>query len=255
GSETTDAVVNVRFICATNRNVDAAVKSGELREDLYYRLCVVPIHLPALRERREDIPILADYFLGTFWAKHRSPGARRPEFTEAALRALAAYPWRGNVRELQNAIEHAAVLAEPGARLQPSDLPLREETPESATGAPDAPAESNPASLIATLLGESYHTARDRVIAQFETQYLTWLVNRAGGNMSQAARVAGVDRTTLYRLMERHGLHRNPRAGWVVESAPETTPPTDPAVDPAVVTSGEMAVPMAPGDSDRGSAA
>jgi DNA-binding phage protein len=76
---------------------------------------------------------------------------------------------------------------------------------------------ANPASLISTLLEESYHAARDRVIAQFERQYLTWLVNRASGNMSKAARIAGVDRTTLYRLMERHGLQRSPTAGWVVE--------------------------------------
>ena len=79
---------------------------------------------------------------------------------------------------------------------------------------------SNPASLISTLLEESYHAARDRVIAQFERQYLTWLVNRASGNMSKAARIAGVDRTTLYRLMERHGLQRSPTAGWVVEREP-----------------------------------
>src|SRR5258708_8455525 len=86
----------------------------------------------------------------------------------------------------------------------------------------DAGAETgaNPASLISTLLEESYHAARDRVIAQFERQYLTWLVNRASGNMSKAARIAGVDRTTLYRLMERHGLQRSPTAGWGVEREP-----------------------------------
>src|SRR5207249_11668309 len=77
------------------------------------------------------------------------------------------------------------------------------------------------------LLEESYHAARDRVIAQFERQYLTWLVNRASGNMSKAARIAGVDRTTLYRLMERHGLQRSPTAGWVVER--ESTPTADSA--------------------------
>jgi len=70
--------------------------------------------------------------------------------------------------------------------------------------------------MISTVLGESYHAARDRVIAQFERQYLTWLINRAGGNMSKAARIAGVDRTTLYRLMERHGLQRSHSAAWLV---------------------------------------
>jgi DNA-binding NtrC family response regulator len=213
GSENTDAVVNVRFICATNRDPDAATKAGDLREDLYYRLCVVPIHLPPLRERQEDIPLLADFFLTTFWTKHRPAGARRPEFAEPALRALAAHPWRGNVRELQNAVEHVAVLAEPGVKLQASDIRLRDE-------AASAPTDANPASLISTLMEESYHAARDRVIGQFETQYLSWLINRAGGNMSHAARLAGVDRTTLYRLMERHGLHRNPRAAWAVEPEP-----------------------------------
>ncbi len=222
GSENTDAVVNVRFICATNRDPDASTKSGDLREDLYYRLCVVPIHLPPLRDRQEDIPLLADFFLTTFWSKHRPAGARRPEFAEPALRALAAHPWRGNVRELQNAVEHVAVLAEPGAKLQASDLRLRDEAA--------APTDANPASLISTLMEESYHAARDRVIGQFETQYLSWLINRAGGNMSQAARLAGVDRTTLYRLMERHGLHRNPRAGWAIE--PEPASAAQPAAPP-----------------------
>ncbi len=234
GSETTDAVVNVRFIAATNADPEAATKAGELREDLYYRLRVVPIQLPSLRERLEDIPLLADYFLREAWKRHRERNAAPPKLSEAALRTLCAQPWRGNVREFQNLIEHVAVLAEPGAEIAAEDLPIREEAP--------TPAGPNPASLISTLLEESYHDARDRVIAQFETQYLNWLVIRANGNMSKAARIAGVDRTTLYRLMERHGLQRSPRAGWVVErtaegasgaaapdaEAPRVTPPEAP---------------------------
>ena len=224
GSETTDAVVNVRFIAATNGDPESSVESGDMREDLYYRLKVVPIHVPALRERPEDIPLLADYFLSTYWVRHRRKGAPFPRLTDAALRTLCSHPWRGNVRELQNVIEHVAVVVEPGAEIRPEDLQL--------TGEPTPTAGSNPASLISTLLEESYHAARDRVIAQFERQYLTWLVNRASGNMSKAARIAGVDRTTLYRLMERHGLQRSPTAGWVVEreSAPgaESAEPVEP---------------------------
>src|SRR2546428_143995 len=213
GSETTDAVVNVRFIAATNGDPEAAVTAGDMREDLYYRLRVVPINVPALRERPEDVPLLADYFLSTYWVRHRSKGAPFPRLTDAALRALCSCAWRGNVRELQNVIEHVAVVVEPGADIRPEDLHLTGDPTPEVTGA-------NPASLISTLLEESYHAARDRVIAQFERQYLTWLVNRASGNMSKAARIAGVDRTTLYRLMERHGLQRSPTAGWVVEREP-----------------------------------
>jgi DNA-binding NtrC family response regulator len=209
GSETPDAVVNVRFISATNRDPATVIQSGDLREDLFYRLQVVPIHLPALRERVEDIPVLADYFLTKAWSRHHAAGNARPELTESALRALAERPWRGNVRELQNVIEHVAVLADPGARLEASDLRLPAGT--------EIPTSANPASLLSTLQEETYHSARDRVITQFETQYFTWLINRAGGNMSQAARLAGVDRTTLYRLMGRHHLHRDPRRGWVIE--------------------------------------
>src|SRR5690349_5584000 len=213
GSETTDAVVNVRFIAATNRDPESAAKAGDMREDLYYRLRVVPIHVPPLRERPEDVPLLADYFLSTYWVRHRRKGAPFPRLTDAALRTLCGYPWRGNVRELQNVIEHVAVVVEPGAEIRPVDLHLTGDSTQADTG-------SNTASLISTLLEESYHAARDRVIAQFERQYLTWLVNRAGGNMSKAARIAGVDRTTLYRLMERHGLQRSPTDGRVVERGP-----------------------------------
>ncbi|HEU5260421.1 MAG TPA: sigma-54 dependent transcriptional regulator [Gemmatimonadales bacterium] len=219
GSETTDAVVNVRFIAATNGDSEAAVQAGDLREHLYYRLRVVPIHLPPLRERPEDIPLLADHFLATSWVRHRSKGAPFPTLTDAAMHALCARPWRGNVRELQNVIEHVAVVMEPGADIRPEDLPLG--------GGEEPAAGANPASLISTLLEESYHAARDRVIAQFERQYLTWLVNRATGNMSKAARIAGVDRTTLYRLMERHGLQRSPGTGWVIGREPTPAPPAE----------------------------
>jgi len=209
GSETTDAVVNVRFIAATNGDPEAAVQSRTMRQDLYYRLRVVPIHVPPLRERPEDIPLLGEYFLSRSWQRHRRKNEKAPQLSDGAIRALCAYPWQGNVRELQNVIEHVAVLTEPGAVIRPEDLPLSAEAPPSAT--------TNSASLISTLLEESYHAAREGVIAQFEMQYLTWLLSRAGGNMSKAARIAGVDRTTLYRLMERHGLQRNPNAAWVVD--------------------------------------
>jgi DNA-binding NtrC family response regulator len=206
GSETTDALVDVRFVAATNGDPEKAVQDGTLREDLYYRLLVVPIHLPPLRERPEDIPLLAKYFLQSYWARHRGNGQAIPRLSGAALRALRAHPWRGNVRELQNVFEHAVVLLEPGVEIQPEDLPLVGQW----TSTPDAPgAALPPLPSDDELREESYHAARERLIAEFERRYVRWLVNQAGGNVSRAARMAQVDRTTLYRLMERQGLHRN----------------------------------------------
>lgn len=199
GSEATDAVVNVRFIACTNCNAEEAVKAGTLREDLYYRLRVVPIHVPPLRERPGDVRLLVEHFLGQYWVRHRGTGTPLPQLTDAAVRSLRARAWKGNVRELENVIEHMVVLLEPGAPIRPEDIPaLGEQVSEE--GHPYLPSE--------VTTEEPYYAARDRLVAAFELHYLTQLVTEAGGNMSRAARVAGVDRTTLYRLMERHGLQR-----------------------------------------------
>src|SRR5881396_19620 len=123
GSETTDAVVNVRFVACTNRNPEEAVKAGILREDLYYRLRVVPIHVPPLRERPSDIRLLAEFFLSRYWTRHRGATTPVPKLTDEAVSALRARPWTGNVRELQNVTEHMVVLLEPGADIKPEDIP------------------------------------------------------------------------------------------------------------------------------------
>jgi len=124
GSESIDAIVNVRFVAATNRNPQDAVDQGILREDLYYRLRVVPIPIPPLRERQEDIPLLANHFLRHYWGRHRGPGNPLPDLAPGALRALAGHTWPGNVRELQNVIEHAVVLVEPGSTIEAGELPF-----------------------------------------------------------------------------------------------------------------------------------
>ena len=202
GSEQSDTTVDVRFISATNVDPNDAVRTGRLREDLLYRLRVVPIRLPALRERVEDIPLLARHFLTRYWERHRRFDGPTPDFADETIDYLCSRPWRGNVRELQNVIEHVAVLADAGRPLLPADIPIGEDVvvtsaSQTATGIP------------AGLLDQSFHPAKDRLVALFEKEYLGRLVVRAGGNMSKAARLAGVDRTTLYRLMEKHSMQRD----------------------------------------------
>jgi transcriptional regulator with PAS, ATPase and Fis domain len=203
GSETQDAVVDVRYIAATNRDPQEAVNQGVLRGDLFYRLRVVPIKLPPLRKRPEDIPLLTNHFLTYYWQRHRQMGDRVPKLSDASIAFLRSRPWRGNVRELQNVIEHVAVLAEPDQVIQPNDIPIYEDNTE----------YSSDSTLATPVLDEAYHIGKDRVVAQFEKEYLTRLIGRAGGNMSKAARLANIDRTTLYRLMDKHNFQRDELSG------------------------------------------
>ena len=176
--------VDFRTITATNRDLQAAVKQGTFREDLYWRLNVVHIHIPPLRERPEDVPVLAEHFL----AKIARSMSRRPmRFSADALDALSSYPWPGNVRELQNAIERAVVVGH-GDVVQGSDLPLR------VTQAPGA-AGPGPGSL-----------------AEAERAHVRSVLDASGWNITRAARILDVDRVTLYNKIRKYDL-RKPEAG------------------------------------------
>jgi DNA-binding NtrC family response regulator len=206
GSEKNDAVVDVRFITAINRDPEAALDEGLLRHDLYYRLRVVPIELPPLRERREDIPLLAQYFVDYFWKRHQIGGEQAPTLAPETLSVLTDYRWPGNVRELQNVMEQLVVLAEPTDELGIESLSVLSEMPGGTAGEGDG---SGAGLVPGVNLHQPYHTAKQDLIDRFERQYLSTIVTRADGNISEAARQAGIDRTTLYRLMEKHDLDKD----------------------------------------------
>ncbi|MGE5802972.1 MAG: sigma-54-dependent transcriptional regulator [Gemmatimonadota bacterium] len=220
GSETTDAVVNVRFIAATNGAVATAVAEGLLREDLFYRLGVVRIAVPALRDRPEDIELLAHAFLERCWRRYRSPDLPVPQLARSARAALRAHPWPGNVRELHNVIERAVVLLEPATKLRAEDLPF--------ANIP-APAARDDVELdVAPGRPCSYYDARDHLLAKFDRHFLTRVMSHAGGNVSKAARLADLDRTTFYRLMGRHGLQRGVLHELPGPNVPVAAPPPGP---------------------------
>ncbi len=209
GSEKDDAVVDVRFISATNREPEEALREGVLRNDLYYRLRVVPIHLPPLRERAEDIPVLIKHFIDYFWRRHQLPGAVPPRLSPEALAMLVRYEWPGNVRELQNVIEHLVVLSDAAEEISRERLSILDDGVGSGVG-PAAATSSAPTSVSSMIdFHAPFHDAKDSLIGRFEREYLAQVIARTAGNMSEAARQAGIDRTTLYRLMDKHELSKD----------------------------------------------
>lgn len=190
--------VDVRVVAATNRDLRQMVNEGTFREDLYYRLSVVQVDLPPLRERKEDIPLLVASFLDAV-SRRRWPGEeRRVTVRPDALERLCEYPWPGNIRELKNTLERAATLAE-GTELGVTELlPLSQKTP--AVPLPGGTAEA----LLE--LGLSFKDAKKRVVAEFEAAYLKALLETHAGNVSRAARASGLTRFHLRELAKRYGL-------------------------------------------------
>ena len=193
-------LVDVRVVAATHRDLHAAVAAGRFREDLYYRLNVVQIELPPLRERREDIGLLAEYFLDRIASRQGRP---RPEFTPEARALLERYDYPGNVRELENAIEHAVAVSD-GPVISEMDLPLSIREPRLlAERASDGGAV--PAGAAARV------AASDRdgwSLAEVEKEHIRRVLVRHGGNATMAARQLGISRTTLWRKLREYGLSR-----------------------------------------------
>jgi DNA-binding NtrC family response regulator len=183
--------IDVRWISATNRDPEHAVRAGQLRQDLYFRLNVVPIRLPPLRARPEDIPILADDFLVRFGEEYERQGLR---LTPRVMQALKAYPWPGNVRELQNFMERLVSLSS-GDEISLDELPEEMSRPVSEEFEEPAPVEQG---------NRPFHEAKAIAIAAFEKAYLNSLLNRHRGNVSRAAREAGIDRKTIHRMLAKY---------------------------------------------------
>ena len=182
--------VDVRVVAATNVELASAVEQGRFRQDLYYRLNVVVLRVPPLRERTGDLPLLAGHFL----KKHG--GERPPSLAPEALDAMTAYAWPGNVRELENAVLHAIALHH-GDAIAPESLPpqIVGRARGSAELAGDPEGELTPLT-----------EAKRRATATFEKRYLTRVMEKSKGSVSEAARLAGLDRTNFRRLLQRHGI-------------------------------------------------
>jgi DNA-binding NtrC family response regulator len=173
---------DVRFMAATNGNIREAMRQGRFREDLFFRLNVIEIHVPPLRERREDIPLLAAYFLDVCGRRRRT---KIEGITPAAMRVLIGYDWPGNVRELKNAVERAAAYAT-GDFIIPDDLPITVKSAGDGAG--------------------TFRTWRDKAFARLERDFVVKALGEHAGNVSRAARALGLHRSTLQRVMRRHDV-------------------------------------------------
>jgi DNA-binding NtrC family response regulator len=181
--------VRARVIAASNRDPEALAASDSFRQDLLYRLNVINIHLPPLRERRDDIPLLITHFL----RKHTPADQTLPVVDKAAQRCLLNYPWPGNVRELENAIERAVTLRQ-GSTITTADLPLKV----------CAPTEVAPSVAPVDDLAHLFAGLPD--IEELERRYLLHVLDTTGGNRKRAAEILGINRKTLYRMAERYRI-------------------------------------------------
>jgi two-component system response regulator AtoC len=189
--DTQSLAVDVRVIAATHRDLREETRAGRFREDLFYRLHVFPVTMPPLRERPEDVPLLASHFL----VKHAHALRRElAEFEPEALQRLAAHAWPGNVRELENAVERAVAVSA-GDRVRATDLPAE-------VGSDGAAAPVDPAALARLPYREAVEQARDRT----SREYLVALLAEFGGNVTRAAERAGLERESLHRLLRKHGI-------------------------------------------------
>jgi transcriptional regulator with GAF, ATPase, and Fis domain len=180
--------VDVRVITATNRDLDQLVARGNFRQDLYYRINVFPMHLPPLRERPEDIPLLVHHFVHKYRARL---GKAIDAVSPRALARFRGYDFPGNIRELENKVHQAMVVAA-GPTIDESDVALPASRPT--TGPID--------------VSRPFREIKQEAIDAFERAYLTELLRTHRGNLAQAARAAGMDRKNLWTLVERHGLDR-----------------------------------------------
>ena len=179
--------VDARVVAATNRDLENEVRSGTFREDLFYRLGVVILRVPPLRERRGDIPLLAERFLRATGGD----GSRARGFSQAALEALVSYDWPGNVRELESAVEYAAIRAR-GAGVAPEDLPAKLQAGKSRRHTTDSPLVDLYSDLVS--------------LDELERRYLIYVLEKVGGNRTRAAEILGIDRRTFYRMAGRFGI-------------------------------------------------
>ncbi|MFQ6043523.1 MAG: sigma-54-dependent transcriptional regulator, partial [Candidatus Poribacteria bacterium] len=182
--------VDVRIISATNKDLRREIDKGSFREELYYRLNVLSIHLPPLRERRGDVPLLAKHFLQRVKQSNPKPITG---ILPAAMELLERHSWPGNVRELQNVIERAVSLAE-GTVIEPEELPEYIRSPKKGA-------------LRLSYKSDSFKEAKEEIIEAFEKDYLINLLRRHDNNISQAAKTAGINRKTIHRLIQKYKLN------------------------------------------------
>jgi two-component system response regulator AtoC len=189
---------DVRVIAATQRDLEALVKAGKFREDLYYRLKVISIELPALRERREDLPDLIDYFLAFYAAKNKKAVSH---VSEEAMAILKSYSWPGNVSELEHAIERAVALTN-STILFPEDFPPELTRPER----PEPQASAAPAAAAAAAMSEPASQGAMSSLEEMEKAHILKVLQDVHYNKSKASEILGIDRATLYRKAQRYGI-------------------------------------------------